>query len=336
MPCLRRWLFNVILLTAASTAVANERTILAEFSTNASCIPCVDGTKALDAALMVLGRDHIAVVRYHTPAPTSLDPFYQSNKEECDYRANTYGLQSNPVLLIDGVNAGPTDSLWKDSLAAALQRTATISLGMQGTFSARSGTVLISFTALPSGGELLYGVITEGGIEFEGLNREQIHDDVFQHTVTGWSGVRIDSLTQQLSFTLGIDTSNAPPFIHQWDPDSCRVIVWLQNPNTLAVSQSAQIRVSELQTSVPDIALPQTAALRVFPNPANAYVELAVDQHANADQVLILDLLGNIVFTAQGTSIPMHMSLSRLPIGAYRVMLLQHGRVVASAPVVRY
>lgn len=324
------------LLTFVSVvALADTRVVLVEYSTNASCIPCVQATKSLDQYLQTVGRSRVAVVRYHTPSPNALDPFYQTNKGECDTRASTYGFQTNPQLVLDGVNAGGNTGNWLAGMNYELGRAAPTTLSLSGTYADRRGNVTVTFSVPPPTGTKVFAVVTETGIDFTGANGENTHDDVFQRVLTTWSGLTPTTGPMVIPFALGNDSSLTPEFTHEWDPDSCRIVVWVQNPTTLAVTQAAQIWVSDLVSGVNDASVPGTAALRLFPNPTHDALAVEIGTQSAGTQLTIIDLLGRTLYSASGSAIPRRVNIAQFPAGVYRAVLRTNGTVTASQPIIR-
>ena len=334
--------FFVILVLCVTIARADQRILLAEFSTSATCTQCPIPTQTLYAYLQQKGRAHIAVVVYHTPNP-SADPFYNENIPEIQTRATAYNIQNNPKFFVDGFDALQDKDSWGTAMNYEVTQPSPLTITLDGSFNSASvsGMVNVHLSQTPPAGSKLFAAITETGIDYSGVNGEPTHDDVFRQTIGGWSGVDLGSATTtQLTFTLGVDNLREPGFPHPWDPDSCRVIVWLQNPtispsDKQSVDQAAQIWVSSLTTAVLDSHAPSSPELRISPNPVHDIVDLHLASRTADAKLSIVDLLGRTVYSATGDAIPSHVSLVGRPTGVYRVVLTQSGRVISSTSLVR-
>lgn len=332
-----------VFLAFTIVAHADQRCVLAEYTTNAGCGTCPAATLKLYGYLDTTAqRSHIALVVYHSPYPAgAVDPFYSENVGEITSRDHAYNVINNPTLHIDGVNV-QDQSYWPDGLQTELANATPLALSLDGTINGRSGLVNVHLTQAAPAGYKLFAVITETYLEYQGTNNEQYHNDVFRKTIGGWSGVDLGAATTtQFSFNLGIDSLRDPGIPHPWDPDSCRIIVWLQNPATyntdvVNVSQAAQIWVSELTPStVRDARVPVANVLAVSPNPAHDFVDVQLSSRTPDMQLSIVDLVGRTVYASGSAAIPRHLTLAGLPAGAYRAVLSNHGCVTSSVSLVR-
>jgi hypothetical protein len=262
--------------------------------------------------------------------------------DQASDRATMYGISSNPSLHVDGVNIQASS----DYLAALLYErdntTSSTTITLGGSFQGTSGTVTVHLSQPAPAGQKLYAVITESGLTYRhGSNGEIDFDDVFRLVLgDGWAGNDIGSSTSiELPFTLGVDSLREPPYAFPWDPESCNIIVWLQDPSLIAggtasVAQGAQIAISDLLTGVNDARQPAAVTISVSPNPFHDAVDITLSAHAADMQLSIVDLLGRTIFRAAGDAIPSHVSLAGYPAGVYRTVLSQRGHVLSSMSLV--
>ncbi|HET7152364.1 MAG TPA: Omp28-related outer membrane protein [Candidatus Kapabacteria bacterium] len=273
----------LLLLCIPALSFSNPRTVLVEFSTNTSCGPCVSAGQTLDQDLTSTGRTQVAVIRYHTPFPTDVDPFYHDNAQESANRATYYGVSGNPQLYFDATNEPTTGSAyWLTQLQSEMQQSAPLAIALSGTRNGRSGNLNVTVTGSAPGNWKLFAVITESGLTFHGNNGEVLHNDVFRTTLTTWNGVDATSGSVQLPFTLGtghdsdISSTDSTP----WIMDSCRIVVWAQNVSSKAVYQAAQIWVDSL-TAQSNNAFTFTSSDTLLAAPAEQTDVVAVGEITN-------------------------------------------------------
>jgi tetratricopeptide (TPR) repeat protein len=80
------------------TANRSDRTVLIEFVTGAGCIPCIPFDYTFERALEDYSPKDVALVVYHTHAPT-MDPLGNNSS---DSRSEYYALNGAPNVFIDG------------------------------------------------------------------------------------------------------------------------------------------------------------------------------------------------------------------------------------------
>ena len=80
------------------TANRSDRTVLVEFVTGAGCIPCIPFDYTFERALQDYSPKDMALLVYHTHAPT-MDPLANNSS---DSRYNYYDLHGAPNVFIDG------------------------------------------------------------------------------------------------------------------------------------------------------------------------------------------------------------------------------------------
>jgi hypothetical protein len=92
--------------------VASKVVLLEDFA-NVSCIPCVTSNKIIESLTQhTYGHDQLVAVKFPTNFPSSVDPFYLMNTEDCDARMEYYTIFFAPTTIIDGTSRPTsTDSI---------------------------------------------------------------------------------------------------------------------------------------------------------------------------------------------------------------------------------
>ena len=94
-------LASLMMLFSLRANAQNERILLFECFTNASCGPCASQNPALDA-LIDANADRIAAIKYHMNWPGANDPMYLHNPTDNNARRGVYNINSVPHTVVDG------------------------------------------------------------------------------------------------------------------------------------------------------------------------------------------------------------------------------------------
>ena len=93
---------SLMMLICLKVNAQNERILLFECFTNASCGPCASQNPALDA-LINNNPDRIAAIKYHMNWPGENDPMYLHNPADNNARRGVYNVNSVPHTVVDGI-----------------------------------------------------------------------------------------------------------------------------------------------------------------------------------------------------------------------------------------
>jgi len=262
----------LIILGLFVVMVGAERMVLGELLTSTTCGPCVSGNSTLTGLLSQKG-DYLAVVRYHMSWPGSgNDPWYNYNKQDNNGRRSYYGINSIPMLAIDGLDIipgnqsgqwGPTiddrhgiDSPFRMDLYRNYENPA---------LEAGEGNVLVVIEN-ESEDEVpfkLYGALTESSCQYVGSNGDPVHNQVMLDMLDYYFGSDVTLGPGEVK-TMGFDfhTNHLVPVLDGGlnptadtmvtDPDNCELVFWCQDFSTKEVFQAAKVAVpgDELPLSV--------------------------------------------------------------------------------------
>ena len=234
-------LASLLMLLTMSLNAQNERVLLFECFTNASCGPCASQNPALDA-LIHNNAGHIAAIKYHMSWPVNNDPMYLVNPADNNARKNVYEINSVPHTVVDGTRYNGMPSGLSQSM---VNNWLTVGSPLEMRLSCQVDAAANTITAFVAGrasvaveGPLrLYVGVIEHEIHFAsapGNNGEKDFYDVMKKLLPTPSGTSLGSLEEGDCFTYSFDWELA----NIYDMSQLDVIAWVQNTNTKEVSQA--------------------------------------------------------------------------------------------------
>ncbi|MBI5058688.1 Omp28-related outer membrane protein [candidate division KSB1 bacterium] len=232
-----------------ATAGAVQRTVVFEDFTNWSCGPCAQVNPGFRTVLNSMTTDTVIAIAYHVWWPGANDAFYLWNTAEISSRVNYYGVNAVPAIFVDGVTS-PNPSSQTAIRSAIRQRyaiasPATIELGafVAGETSIGfSGTVTAESGMNNSTTRLFVVLITEHVTYSSppGTNGETFFPHIFRDF---WPSASGQLFTLEAGETLDFEgTLNRNA---SWDPDSLRVMAFIQTTSNREFLQSAEVHVDQ-------------------------------------------------------------------------------------------
>ena len=220
-------------------------TILLEDFANVSCIPCVTANKIIESLTKyTYGFDKLVAVKYPTNFPSSSDPFYLANSQDCDARMGYYNILFAPTTIIDGIER-PISTDSSDIISAIDQRLQKnpkfrvhVSDKIVGSTYYSTVTIRVEDgSGLTFSDLILHTVVTETDIEFSsppGSNGETKFFDVMRKMLPSNAGESLSSIeiTGEGSFSrqIAIDPG--------WVQMNLNTVAFIQNVNTKEVFQA--------------------------------------------------------------------------------------------------
>jgi len=248
--------------------VAQQRLVLAEEFTNASCGPCASQNPAFNT-LLDANSTKIIGLKYQTDFP-GFDPMNVQNPTEVDTRFTYYGPSGVPSAYINGT-AVPNDCNAYVAAPACLNQTkidaayaipATFNMTLTHSLSADAATMTIDVTvtsvgAFTSTGALkLHVAIAEREIQFAsapGNNGETKFEGVMRDMVPNASGTTLPgtwTAGQSQSFNFSV---TVPTYVY--DYEELAVVAFIQSDGNKAVQNAAYSAPQPLATPLKDVSV---------------------------------------------------------------------------------
>lgn len=236
-------LASLLMLFVFKANAQNERILLFECFTNASCPPCASQNPALDA-LINNNADHIAAIKYHMNWPVNNDPMYLQNPSENDARKSVYQVNSVPWAVVDGGKYKNTPSGLNQNMVnnwLAITSPYEMRLSCEVDAAANTVTVHVMGQALDdiAGTIKLYVGVIEKEIHYNtppGNNGERDFYSVMKKMLPGASGTSLGNVMEgdYFAYTFTWEMANV------YDVNQIDAIAWIQNPETKEVLQACK------------------------------------------------------------------------------------------------
>ena len=341
--------FAVVMLTTTMLTAQEERIVLIEDFSSATCVNC---PAASQKVLNVLkdNAERVVVVEYHLDIPARKDPFYALNKEDPDEREKFYteGGQFDglPQIFIGGIFvSGTNEGQMRAEVASQLAQESPLKMTLmqEQSETATTVTITVSSTVGVPNGQRIFAAVVEGFVKREesffrdygtqSYNRQTEFHNLFREFASPREGEEISvgpGGSQQFMYTV--------PHGETWNPDELFVVAWVQDDFTLDVTQAGA---SKPTSSVRDFSSVAGYDLAVAPNPTTGpfVVDLTLGDPAPVE-ITIVDALGREVYTASHGTIasgehrlPVDIG-EAMPDGYYRVVV-RAGDLVSSEDIVR-
>ena len=239
---MKKLLCSASILLSLNTIFAQQRLVLTESFSQASCGPCASQNPALEA-LMVANANKVIAVKYQVSWPGT-DPMYSQNPTEIDSRVNYYGISGVPDRVLDGTNMDVTQSAINTRYSAASPINMTAIHVMNS--SANTVDITVTITAPQSWNPtntVMQLAMIERTISFAsapGSNGETEFHNVMRKMVPNTSGSSV--VASNFSSTNGTQTFTftgvaIPSYIY--DLNEIGFVAWAQNNTTKEVYQAA-------------------------------------------------------------------------------------------------
>jgi hypothetical protein len=270
---------------SASAAVAQQRLILAESFSQASCGPCASANPAFEA-LMNANSSKIIAIKYQVSWP-GVDPMNAQNPTEIASRSNFYNVSGVPDRAMDGTMTDPNQSNIDARYAVPSPVNMTLSHVINPGFT--TANVALTITApstwAPSN-TVVHLAMVETVINFAtapGSNGETEFHNVMRKMYPGSTGTAVvasNFATAGGSQTFTFTNLAIPSYIYKLD--KVAFIAWVQNTSTKEIYQAGMSQ---------PVALTDYAVLNSLTVPAEyscaANVENAVAVIANGGGTVI-------------------------------------------------
>lgn len=227
--------------SAFGVTYSQQRLVLAESFSQASCGPCAAQNPAL-TTLLNANTTKIVAVKYQVSWP-GYDPMYNHNPTEIDTRVSYYGINGVPDRVMDGTNMDVTQGAIDSRYAVASPVSMTITHNIDPGFATADITVTITAPAVwnPTNTVLQLAMVEKDIIfaSAPGSNGETGFHNVMRKMLPGTSGSAVVASnfsspggTQTFTFT---DVA-IPSYIY--DLGELSFVAWIQDNTTKEVHQA--------------------------------------------------------------------------------------------------
>ena len=234
-------LASLLMLFALQLNAQNERVLLFECFTNASCGPCASQNPALDA-LINNNPGRIAAIKYHMNWPGENDPMYLHNPADNNARRGVYSINSVPHTVVDGTRfSGMPSGLNQNTVNQWLTVASPFEMQLAYEVDEAANTITVhvmgrASEAVSNSIKLYVGVI-EREIHYNtppGANGERDFYSVMKKLLPTASGISIGDVEagSYFAYTFTWELANV------YNNDQLDAIAWLQNFNTKEVYQA--------------------------------------------------------------------------------------------------
>ena len=231
------------MLFSLKISAQNERILLFECFTNASCGPCASQNPALDA-LINANTDRIAAIKYHMNWPGANDPMYLHNPADNNARRSVYNINSVPHTVVDGTRYSNLPSgINQNTINQWLTSTSPFDMRLSYEVDEAANTITVHGTgraseSVPGTTKLYVGVI-EREIHYNsapGSNGERDFYSVMKKLLPSSSGINLGNIEagSYFAYNLTWELENV------YNNDQLDAIAWLQNPDTKVVHQAVK------------------------------------------------------------------------------------------------
>jgi thiol-disulfide isomerase/thioredoxin len=263
---------SLLILISASSFAQYQRKVLVEMFTNSHCPLCPPAHIALYSFEdNDPNAQNVSFIYYHMPFPYSDDPLYQANKTDPAARNQYYGPYSGtPDAFFDGKVQQNSYNSWGEIIDGLVTAPSPLKIILSGT--RENGKINLKAEITRNGdigqADLAAHFVVVENIYYLGRNGISRHENVMRKMIPSPSGESFtinDNETKEIDRTIDLDNS--------WNPDSLKVVVFIQSTGTKEVYQSETIKYSDLNmtTDVINTSLPplKYSLEQNYPNPFN-------------------------------------------------------------------
>ena len=234
---------SLLMLFSLKANAQNDRILLFECFTNASCGPCASQNPALDA-LINANADRIAAIKYHMNWPGANDPMYVHNPADNNARRSVYNINSVPHTVVDGTRYSNMPSgLNQNTVNQWLTIESPIEMRLTYEVDEVANTITVHVmgrvSEAISGTIKLYVGVIEREIHYStppGSNGERDFYAVMKKLLPSSSGITLPSTQTGSYFAYSFTWELA----NVYNNDQLDAIAWVQNQDTRVVYQACK------------------------------------------------------------------------------------------------
>lgn len=310
---IKKLLSVVSLLISVQIFAQSPRTVLIEHFTNTRCSICATRNPAFYSTLSAYPQ--VLHIAFHPSSPYSQCFFSLQNPAENDARTNYYGAYgSTPKVVLNGkLLPGAVPLINNTTIDTALNQTSPLAISayeeLQGTDSVKVKVIVKTTGVTPLSSVRLFAGVAENPINYNAVNGETIHHDVFRKALT--------DVTGNLFALPALNDSSAFEFIYtlqnDWNADNLSTIAFIQRNDTKEILNAAK--------SVRAVANPSAVnkmmadEFSIYPNPVKNELQIRNYKSQPAQLITIFDLAGRKI--SEQYSGQNRINVSTLTAGVY-------------------
>ena len=234
---------SLLMLFSLKVSAQNERILLFECFTNASCGPCAAQNPALDA-LINNNADRIAAIKYHMNWPGPNDPMYLHNPIDNNARKTVYNINAVPHTVVDGTRYNDMpNGISQNTVNQWLTVTSPFEMRLSYDVDETANTITVHVMGRASesvsGTVKLYVGVIEKEIHYNsapGSNGERDFYSVMKKLLPSSSGTTLGPIEAGSYFAYNFTWELA----NVYHNDQLDAIAWLQNPDSKVVYQAVK------------------------------------------------------------------------------------------------
>jgi hypothetical protein len=237
----KKLLFAFTLVSSVTSVFAQQRLVLSESFSQASCGPCASQNPAYNA-LMDANPTKVVSIKYQTSWP-GVDPMYSQNPTEIDARTGYYGVSGVPERVLDGTVTAVTQASIDARYALSSPVNMTINHTINSGFATADVNLSITAPAVwaPSN-TVLHLALVEKVINFSsapGSNGETVFHNVMRKMYPGSNGTAV--VASNFSSAGGTQTFNLTGLVipsYIYNLGELEFVAWVQNTTTKEIYQA--------------------------------------------------------------------------------------------------
>ncbi len=277
-------------------ANAQNKTILVEHFTNTLCSVCASRNPGFYDNLRT--QQDVLHIAYHPSSPYSGCVLNQHNKTENDARTNYYSVYGGtPRIVLNGsVQSASLNYASANIFNSFKNIAADVSVNVSQTIEGnliKSHISIIRLTNTPYNNLKLHVLYVEDTIFYNAPNGEYTHFDVFRKSANGIQGTDI-VLPTNLGDSNIIFTETA--INTAWNKNRIYTLAFVQNTSDKNILNVAKSNTNK--TSSTGFKTLEELGIKVYPNPANDYVNIDLLNNEKT-KVTIINTLGGVVFNKE-------------------------------------
>lgn len=232
-------LFALCLVLGIANA-QNQRIVVLECFTSATCGPCASYNPQLDN-LINNNTDKLIAIKYHVNWPVNYDPMNHHNPTEVASRVSYYGVNSVPMSVGDGTWIGNSANVTQSMVDQWAAVSSPVEMRMTHYLNDTQDSIFVvvmgkALSAIESDGLKLHISVLEKTMEYPtapGTNGERIFHNVMKKMLPNASGTTIDALETGEYFAYKYSWALA----NVMDINELTAVAWLQDNNSKVVVQ---------------------------------------------------------------------------------------------------
>ena len=330
---LKSIILSTLLLGNVLVIGQTTKNVLVEHFTNTNCSVCA----SRNPGFLKNYSEQTGLIRLTVfpSSPYASCLLSQQNKTDNDARTNYYGIYgATPKFVIQGsVVSSGTDINSSSLFSPYLQKTTPFQINIQQKkFNSDSIQISIrvkTISAHSFDSLLLFVALAEDTVFYTGGNGEKQHYNVFRKALNGATGKSV-KIASQIGDSVVFNFSSKANSI--WKFNRIYGMAFLQekaNKNIVQVNESNPNAGSTGSNSAFNL---QPIKATIFPNPAQSYLNIELEQH-DASQLQIITLQGQTVLDHKFNGLT-QIDLKNIPNGIYLLKIANKNGVVNKRIVV--